>query len=54
VLALSLDTLTWAKVMAIFSPASMVALFVIQFSVMRAIGYRRHARAEAQGPTVTA
>jgi intracellular septation protein A len=48
VLALTLDTLTWAKVMAIFGPVSMVVLFLIQFSVMRTIGRRRYARAEAQ------
>jgi intracellular septation protein len=54
VLALSLDTLTWAKVMAIFSPASMVVLFFIQFTVMRTIGRRRFARAEGQGVSVAA
>jgi intracellular septation protein len=55
VLALTLPTLTWATVMASFGPISMVALFLIQFAVMRIVGARRYARAEAaQGPAVAA
>lgn len=47
VLALSLDTITWATVMALYHIASIIVLFVIQFAVMRIIGARRVRTAEA-------
>ena len=43
-LALTMDTVTWAKTMAIFSPVSMGALFLIQFATMRTIAIRPVAR----------
>jgi len=38
------DPLSWGKIMSVFGIASMVGLFLIQFSIMRVIGERRHAR----------
>ena len=44
-LALTLDPTAWAQVMAAFSVASLIVLFLVQFGVMRLIGQRRYARA---------
>ena len=54
VLALTVPTLTWAGVMAVFGPVSMITLFLVQYLVMRTIAYRRVARAEMQGQTAQA
>ena len=45
-LALTLDARTWAAIMSAWGIASKVALFLIQYGVMTAIG-RRRARAQA-------
>jgi intracellular septation protein len=49
-LAMMLDPLTWGLVRSMFSIASIITLFLIQFSVMRFIGYRRAARTAAAEP----
>jgi len=41
VLALSLDVTTWAAVKSVWAIASKVALFLIQYAVMKSIGVRR-------------
>ena len=43
-IAVTFDPLSWGKIMSVFGIASMVGLFLIQFSIMRVIGERRHAR----------
>src|SRR5262245_29948948 len=47
VLALTLDPITWSATMSIWGIASKVALFLIQYVTMRAIGTRRGRRAAA-------
>ncbi len=47
VLALTLDPVTWSASMSIWGIASKVALFLIQYVIMRAIGVRRGRRAAA-------
>ena len=47
--ALSLDVAAWATVMAVFTVGSKLALFLLQFAVMRVIGSRRRRRAAAAG-----
>ena len=47
VLALTLDPITWSATMSIWGIASKVALFLIQYVTMRAIGVRRGRRAAA-------
>ncbi len=50
VVALTCNALTWGMVMSIFSIASITGLFLIQFAIMRMIGYRRVVRGEAALP----
>jgi intracellular septation protein A len=45
VVAFTLDAATWAIVMSIWGMASKIAMFLIQYTVMRAIGVRRRRRA---------
>lgn len=47
VLALTLDPITWSATMSIWGIASKVALFLVQYVTMRAIGMRRGRRAAA-------
>jgi len=47
VLALTLDPISWSATMSIWGIASKVALFLIQYVTMRAIGMRRGRRAAA-------
>ena len=46
-LALTLDADTWSATMSIWGIASKVALFLIQYAIMRAIGTRRGRAAAA-------
>ncbi len=50
VLAMTLDPISWSAIMSIWGIASKVALFLIQYAMMRAIGVRR-ARAAMATPT---
>lgn len=52
VLALTLDPVTWSATMSIWGIASKVALFLIQYVIMRTIGVRR-GRAAAAAATAT-
>ena len=46
-LALTLDPVTWSAAMSIWGIVSKVALFLVQYAVMRTIGTRRGRRAAA-------
>ena len=48
ILALSLDPLSWAASMSMWGIASKVALFLVQYTTMRAIGRRRAAPASGR------
>jgi intracellular septation protein len=52
VLALTVDALTWGLFRSFFSIATIVTLFLIQFSTMRFIARRRVARRELGNPAV--
>lgn len=47
--ALHLNVIAWASFMSIYAIASKASLFLIQYSVMRFIGVRRHRAREAMG-----
>ena len=53
VLALTLDPISWSATMSIWGIASKVALFLIQYVTMRAIGTRRGRRAAASAAVST-
>jgi intracellular septation protein A len=46
-LALTLDPLTWSASMSVWAIASKIALFLIQFAMMRVIGLRRQTASRA-------
>jgi len=52
-LALSLDAKTWAAVMSAWGIASKIALFLVQYAVMTAVGKRRAAAAATTGMAAT-
>jgi len=52
-LALSLDAKTWAAVMSAWGIASKIALFLVQYAVMTAVGKRRAAAAATTGLATT-
>jgi intracellular septation protein len=47
ILALTLDTATWAIVMSIWGMASKIVMFLVQYATMRLIGVRRRRPAAA-------
>ena len=51
--ALSLDAKTWAAVMSAWGIASKIALFLVQYAVMTAVGKRRAAAAATTGMAAT-
>lgn len=53
VLALTLDPVTWSATMSIWGIASKVALFLIQYVIMRTIGVRRGCAAAAAATATT-
>jgi intracellular septation protein len=46
--ALNYSVVTWASFMSLYGIASKLALFLVQYTLMRAIGVRRRARAGAE------
>ena len=54
VLALTLDPISWSAIMSIWGIASKVALFLIQYVTMRAIGTRRGRAAAAASTSASA
>src|SRR5882724_4770651 len=52
-LALSLDAKSWAALMSVWGIASKIALFLVQYGVMNAIGKRRAAAAGTTGLAMT-
>ena len=53
VLALTLDAKSWAAMMSVWGIVSKIALFLIQYGVMTAIGKRRAAAGQATGAATT-
>jgi len=53
-LALTLPPGQWALAMAVWGPCSKLALFLIQFPVMKLVGRRRYLRALGRNPFPTA
>jgi intracellular septation protein len=52
--ALNYSVVTWASFMSLYGIASKLALFLVQYTLMRAIGVRRRARANASAEPAVA